>query len=483
MKKQALYQDKKWLQEEVNRLGTATAVAREYGWGKNTIARWVKELDVSYPEKEFIPEKDYQKKEWLEEKIEKCGSIRAVARKYGYSSSTLSTYAHKYGLAKEVVGLTKGRQLIAAQTYQDKYWMEQAMEEYGSAKAIAKAHKFGETTIQKWAKHFGINRPTTNPDNAIYKNKAWLLNQYEQGKSLSQVAEQVGVNVGTIVVQNRIFCIKPKELWDKASYPYKEKHWLEEKYLLYGSGSGIAKNTGYPVTSINRYLKKYSLRPVENKTRIELALDHDFFEEVNTEEKAYWLGFMMADGYIHTRKAGSGKILSYIGIKLQVRDEAHLARFKSALKTNARLKEVAGKRNGKINHAREICFVSNKMAKDLSRFGIVPRKTGKETISKDIPAHFVRDFVRGYFDGDGSSVKGIFSICCSRFMISQLKNILMEQGVKEEAICLYDRKSVQVLQVNQRVEVEKIATWLYSNATIYLDRKKDNYLTTERLTK
>ena len=35
------YQNKKWLQEEINRLGTLAAVAKEYGWGKNMIARWM----------------------------------------------------------------------------------------------------------------------------------------------------------------------------------------------------------------------------------------------------------------------------------------------------------------------------------------------------------------------------------------------------------------------------------------------------------
>ena len=66
-------------------------------------------------------------------------------------------------------------------------------------------------------------------------------------------------------------------------------------------------------------------------------------------------------------------------------------------------------------------------------------------------------------------------------MITELKKILVNEGVKKEAIYLYDRVKVQVMQVNRREEVEKIALWLYKNATIYLERKKENYTKTERL--
>jgi hypothetical protein len=36
-------------------------------------------------------------------------------------------------------------------------------------------------------------------------------------------------------------------------------------------------------------------------TKQKYKINEDFFQEIDTEEKAYWLGFLYADGYIHVR--------------------------------------------------------------------------------------------------------------------------------------------------------------------------------------
>lgn len=469
------YQDKEWLQKEINRLGTAQDVAKENGWGNTTVARWVKRLEVQYP-KNFIKEnKDYQDIEWLKSKLEECGSGAAISRKYKYSKTTINNWLNKYNLISGNPMRTKKAQSEAESTYKDKYWLEEKMKECKTAKNVANKYGYSETTIQRWTNHFGMSSRTTNSDSAIYKNKEWLKVQFSNGRTIQEVAEQCGVSRSTIQSQISQYEIDTKKLQSIALHPYKNKEWLKEKVEIHGSGNKISKIHNLPTTSVNRYIKKYNLIPNDIKHPITLKLDEDFFEDIDTEEKAYWLGFMMADGYVY-RKQTKTKDSYMVGIKLQKKDEIIIQKFKKTLKTNARIKKVNSKRGEKTYEAREISFYSEKMAFDLMKNGVIPRKTGKETIPKNLKKRLLSHFVRGYFDGDGSSVGGVFKVCCSHFFYQELKSILTKEGIKVDFIYRYHLSGTEVLAVHRKREVEKIAKWMYKDATVYLDRKKENYI-------
>ena len=60
------------------------------------------------------------------------------------------------------------------------------------------------------------------------------------------------------------------------------------------------------------------------------TLNENFFETIDTEDKAYWLGFIYADGYITKSKTGQHNL----GIKLSIKDLAHLQKFALDIKTN-----------------------------------------------------------------------------------------------------------------------------------------------------
>lgn len=478
MEKQAFYQDKKWLQEQINVHTTAAAVAREYGWGKTTISRWVKRLGVKTPELRIDTTKEYQSKEWLKDKLEELGSGEAIAREYGYGSSTIQSWINHFELREANYFLTKEGKKEAERTYQNKHWLEEKMEECKTAKAVAEKYRYNEATVQKWAKKLGVNEPMTKRNDIHYKDKEWLEVQFRNGRTIQSIADQFEVSSRSIGRYIEKFNIDTKKLQGEFRYPYKNKEWLERELKKHSSGNQIAKANNLAPNSVNRYIQKYNLKPHTIKPAIILELNHSFFEVIDSEEKAYWLGFMMADGYVVKRKT---KAKYMIGLKLQEKDASHIEKFKEALETNAVIREINGKRNGKINKAREITFYSQQMGEDLINHGVIPNKTGKEVVPKKVPNDLMAHYMRGYFDGDGSSSRGIFNICCSHFMIQDVKNILINEGVKKEAIYVYDRVKVQVMQVNRREEVEKIALWLYKDATICLERKKENYIKTDRL--
>ena len=145
-------------------------------------------------------------------------------------------------------------------------------------------------------------------------------------------------------------------------------------------------------------------------------LDFNYFSEINTLEKAYWLGFLFADGWIGLEKKQSGCYYR-IGFGQKSEDKERVIEFCKALGLNIKYIEeykIVGE-EGNIYHFSRIRFLSGKvewvgsMAKDLINWGIKYKKTGKDgkRVKDPIFPNLKNDklmlaFLLGLFDGDGS---------------------------------------------------------------------------------
>lgn len=120
--------------------------------------------------------------------------------------------------------------------------------------------------------------------------------------------------------------------------------------------------------------------------------DRTFFDKVDTEEKAYWLGFIAADGGI----IGGNTI--YIGLSSV--DHKHLQKWLSAIKSNQAVK--TRKQTGYLSSSLSsyVAVNSIQMVEGLVRHGIRKRKT-YSSFWPNIEQKFLRHFMRGYVDGDG----------------------------------------------------------------------------------
>jgi len=204
--------------------------------------------------------------------------------------------------------------------------------------------------------------------------------------------------------------------------------------------------------------------------------DEDIFEKCNTPEKAYWIGFIMADGCVYvTKKKGS---VSYVlAFCINRKDEKLLDKFQGFL--GSLYPYVHDKRN------RVYLYVwRKKILEDLKQYGIIPRKTGKEQI-KNIPKEYYPDFIRGYFDGDGciSNNKIIyknkiyeyksFRLCsASKGFLRQIQDILIRKCDlnKTKIYKVKNQESWQLAQCGKDT-IKRIFNFLYENASIYLERK------------
>lgn len=213
--------------------------------------------------------------------------------------------------------------------------------------------------------------------------------------------------------------------------------------------------------------------------------DKRFFQIIDTEDKAYWLGFMYADGYVCTTQTNAE-----VAIELTARDISHLRKFNKNLHGNIEpiiRFRTTGNIEAKDGIASFRIYCKN-MAKDLISHGCVPNKTfviEMPELSEELLPHFVR----GYFDGDGSMYKDIsrnsigFNFTSgSEKMMRGLQEYLYSQG-----IYAYFRKEMpnklNFSEVHEQYRLLitgmnnafNFGQFLYNEATIFLDRKREKY--------
>jgi hypothetical protein len=209
--------------------------------------------------------------------------------------------------------------------------------------------------------------------------------------------------------------------------------------------------------------------------------NEDYFENIDTEEKAYWLGFISADGCV----VKTGQYNSYrLYINLGDIDELHLQKFLDAINAhdvNIQHHTAFGGYNN-INGSKTSRIVLNslKLCNDLSKYNVHERKSYDITmpkIDKDLIPHYLRGFIDGdgcfhyHYDEKGNRYRYSFEIVgASKVVLEQFQKYLLSNNIKTN---IYIRKSNQSVRLvtGSKIEILKLIDLLYSDAHIYLDRK------------
>lgn len=251
---------------------------------------------------------------------------------------------------------------------------------------------------------------------------------------------------------------------------------LIEKYNNKESMQDIAKYFGVHVQTVRNRLKELNIYDKNRRNRKHYC-DFSFFENIDTEEKAYWLGYIAADGNIYSNEQRKNKS-SGSTLKIISKDKDHLEKFKKSIKADNEIEEVIsfkGYSNG--NKVYRIQIYSNKMCDDLIKLGIIPNKS---LILKPpiINEKFYKDFIRGYFDGDGSIYKlksnfG-FNILGTKEMLEWIIKVLdIDTKIKKDYRT--GDKNNYYISVAGIKKPYKIYKQFYEDSKIYLDRKYQLY--------
>ena len=280
---------------------------------------------------------------------------------------------------------------------------------------------------------------------------------------------------------NNLFAISRKGnsnngyiIWSQEQINY-----ITQEYNIHHSTPTIAKQFGVSTEAIRTVLRKAGVKilNISELQQLSFPRNSSFFHEINTPQKAYWLGFLYADGYVAKDNA--------IRLNLKKDDEDHLNKFMKAIEyTNGRVKYSQKKVEEKIYELAYCQIKDATMASDLADKGCINKKSLILTFpSKDkLPEHLYSHFIRGYFDGDGCltwSISGKnkrrnykINFVGTEALLNEIKRIL-----GKEKLALEHHDNYCVLNISGNKQVFTILNFLYKDSydDIYLTRKKQKY--------
>ncbi len=213
-------------------------------------------------------------------------------------------------------------------------------------------------------------------------------------------------------------------------------------------------------------------------------LDDYFFSDIDSEAKAYWLGFLMADGCIQITENRK----SLLAVELSQIDSGHLQKFLDDLSSDHPVYLYTRTRNGrKEEHSARIMLYSDRLVDDLVRNGMALGKINRKSFPKTIPEDLIRHFLRGNMDGDGSifnstrkkSGRTTWSLVFlgQKSFVTKIRKIISSHlGVSRGSITPPNsRTRLFVLNFTGNIAVPAIANWLYKDATVFLERKGSHF--------
>lgn len=240
------------------------------------------------------------------------------------------------------------------------------------------------------------------------------------------------------------------------------------------SNSEIMNRYNISISTIKNILKRNGRKHfIANKKYV---CNSNYFQDINTEDKAYWLGFLYADGYVRLKDNRSGELK----LKLKKLDRYHIELFNKYLSSNYLIKDSISKvKVDDIIHTSECSSLSiynTKLVKDLFSHGCLNNKSFKIKMP-DIPNNLIRHFIRGYFDGDGcissykTSEQSINITSGSLLFIENLKEIFnsinMNKNIKIKGTDKY-----YSLTYGSHSDLITFYKYIYYDSTVYLKRKK-----------
>lgn len=222
-------------------------------------------------------------------------------------------------------------------------------------------------------------------------------------------------------------------------------------------------------------LKLLSRNGVKIRPHVQKSwLNENYFQIIDSERKAYFLGYLLADGCVCERPKSSKRL----SMSLQLRDGYILEFLREDLESDKQILYSEIRNNAVLDVS------SNKLCNDLIKLGITPRKsfTAKFPTFDQVPEHLFHHFMRGLFDGDGCicsqsrrdtrnttfhfEIFGTFDVCngVARVLDNLVVSNDIKQAIKKENIYFIGYYKLQSLK--------QIYNYLYQDATIWLDRKR-----------
>lgn len=265
---------------------------------------------------------------------------------------------------------------------------------------------------------------------------------------------------------------------------------INEILQKYDNGQSITSlNKEYHTTKVRDLLIENNKQVPESRKGVggrkrQCTLNENYFQELDSKDKAYFLGFICADGFI-TKPSQGQNILGLTLAEIEPIDK-----FKKYIQTNKKVgyyKKTSSYSNKSYEY--KLALNSDKLVSDIEKLGVIERKTLTLTFP-NIREDLIPHFIRGYFDGDGSvflhkdsrkeysynEYLGI-NICGTKeFLVALTKHL----PFLEEGQCIYKEKRRETncwnLKMISNIRSLELYHYMYKDCDdLYLSRKREKF--------
>ncbi|PGP12576.1 hypothetical protein COA01_32695 [Bacillus cereus] len=340
------------------------------------------------------------------------------------------------------------------------------------------ADEFNFTTAaitRIWRENNMYSREDFNPDKEEFKEI------YNNSRYIKEIANHYGKSHSCIVNF-------AEELGLESKHPNRAKlspNEVEEIIELYNkdTSTNLAKHFNCSRSLILKIWMDNGLNG-KDKGR-QYYSNFDYFANIDSPDKAFYAGWIAADGCVYDRNNDSQQKMLSIGI--HEKDEELIRKFLNEIQSNNPIiHRTQVTKKGILTPVSQVQIVSNKLCDDLAKYNIVPRKTWT-FLPTNIPRDLMSHFIRGYFVGDGTitvanhrydrpkyyNVSFIGNLKSMEYFGEYLTNIGIDNRVTSFKEGRYSRPFGKVSFVNNASKYDFLKFISEGSEELHLSRKKE----------
>lgn len=291
---------------------------------------------------------------------------------------------------------------------------------------------------------------------------------YQEGKTILEIAQKHDLTWSTVytILKNR-------------RIPVHEEDEMCEKYLSGNSTVSISKYYGINNHLVSQVLESHGI-PRTGVGRRRYQLNENYFDDIDTPNKAYIFGFLYADGYNSMSKGT-------ISMSLQERDKQILEDIRKEVPSERPLEFIDYSNKHDFGYTYQdqyrLLMFSAHMCRTLESKGMPSNKSLTLEFPKWLDKELVSHFIRGYFDGDGCihvtpDGAGIVHITSTNEFCNSLHTILEKYlGINAIVSEASNHNGItSVARINGNNQVKTFLDYIYKDADLFLERKHTAYL-------
>ena len=300
-----------------------------------------------------------------------------------------------------------------------------------------------------------------------------IVDMYQNGMSVQEILKIIPCSKQTVynVLNNHHVEFRGKSGRRKDGVQTEQ---IYEMYELYTQGKNtreIGEIYNLSMSYVARLFQSESLKlRDQHETSRKYQFNEHFFDSIDTQEKAYYLGLLWADGTNSLKR-------NCVTIGLQESDKYILEEMLVLMDSNYKLRcTKSAYPGGKDIYS--VSLFSEHMSKRLNDIGMVPNKSLILKFPTCVPDNLMPHYIRGIFDGDGyishrtdytCEVMGTEDFCI------ELQRKLLETGIESKIYntTLHKETSTRRLYIGRKENTYKFLSYIYKYCTVCLKRKYD----------